>query len=149
LYRKNGDDITTRNGRRVFIERMLTSMDKDNALGCVSMLEKNLLEGVCAVYELDDLWKRLPERGVDDLEKAVFFHLTGGKSLSLPISDLQEDDLMTVPESAGTVTETVHGITMIPADLELYKPLIAEYTGCPINEVRFILTCTNCIYMLR
>jgi hypothetical protein len=149
LYLEKEEDVSTRGGRLALIRRMLTSMDKDDAYGRVYMLDKKLLEGICAVFELNNLSKRLPKRGFDDLVIKALSHLMGDESISLPISDLQEKDLLTVPASKGTVTETVHGITMIPADLELYKPLIAEYTGCPINEVRFILTCTNCIYMLR
>ena len=63
------------------------------------------------------------------------------KALSLPVSDLQEVDLMTVPESEGAVTVPVHGTTMIPLDLGLYKQLLAEYTGCCIDEVRFFDWC--------
>ena len=141
LYLEKGDDISTRDGRLAFIRRMLRLMKEDDAFGWVSMLDTNLLEGICAAFELNGSSKRLPKRGVLELEIKALSHLVGDKALSLPVSDLQEVDLMTVPESEGAVTVTVHGTTMIPLDLGLYKQLLAEYTGCCIDEVRFFDWC--------
>ena len=141
LYLEKEEDVSTRDERLALIRRMLRSMNWDDAFGRVYMLKKNLLEGICAAFELNDSSERLPTSGFDDLVIKALSHLMGDKALSLRISDLKEGGLMTVPDPERMVTETVDGITWLPADIELYGQVLAEYTGCPIDKVRFILTC--------